>query len=332
MSRQNSLKISAMSMLALKEDRRPTLDAVDLQYLLDYLDPFGMSRSRQSSTGDKPFTSSSRRQSSLHMLQGLLSSSPLPSSAGPRRQPSFLRASFLLKQRATQHQTSALLTDSIFMSYDQNSHSQLYEPLPMKPPTMNLPLPTTFSPHARPSPSNAPFSTPEKSSSNTHIVSRGSREPTEYDVVCGRGKGSYNRAGNRRLRVIIRKHLEEYLHSDNKVYKSAIIAKIIRQVKIQDEGRANFLKKDKTGAWIELAEKTTREKVGHAIREVMASTKSQGSSSVSSKTATSASSLNVKKRPRKVVPSAELPRVFHFLPERIPSTMASATAMIMEEV
>jgi hypothetical protein len=94
--------------------------------------------------------------------------------------------------------------------------------------------------------------------------------PGEYDVVCGRGKGSYNRPGNRHFREIVRAHVAEYLSSKSKLDKSLILNRIIEQVRAQNGGTALFVKeRAKDGAWFEIGDDQAREKVGHAIREAV---------------------------------------------------------------
>lgn len=101
--------------------------------------------------------------------------------------------------------------------------------------------------------------------------------PGEYDVVCGRGKGSYNRPGNMHFRAIVRDHIDEYLAARSKIDKSLVLNKIIEEVREQDEGRARFVKQDKAGKWIEIGNEVAREKCGHAIREAIAARNDQAS-------------------------------------------------------
>jgi hypothetical protein len=92
----------------------------------------------------------------------------------------------------------------------------------------------------------------------------------DYDVVCGRGKGSYNRPGNKRFRVIVGKHIAAYLTARNKVDKGHVLNSIIDHVKSQNHGSARFIKPLKNG-WVEISLDAAREKVGHAIREAIGS-------------------------------------------------------------
>ena len=93
-----------------------------------------------------------------------------------------------------------------------------------------------------------------------------SNEPSEYDVVCGRGKGSYNRPGNKRFRAIAQEYVPEYLAARSRLDKSSVLNKIVHVV--QENGR--FLKYSKKEGWFVISHELAREKVGHAIREAMA--------------------------------------------------------------
>jgi len=91
-------------------------------------------------------------------------------------------------------------------------------------------------------------------------------KPTDFDVVCGRGKGSYNKPGNRRFRAIVKEHIPEYLATRTKFDKSNVLNKIIDVIR----EKGHFVKKDKNGAWYEINDDQAREKVGHTIRESIA--------------------------------------------------------------
>jgi hypothetical protein len=93
-------------------------------------------------------------------------------------------------------------------------------------------------------------------------------EPTNYDVVCGRGKGSYNRPGNRRFRSIVQLHMDEY-QASSKVDKTMVLNRIMELVQAQNEGTTRFLKRGKDGLFIVISDDLAREKVGHAIRETI---------------------------------------------------------------
>jgi hypothetical protein len=88
----------------------------------------------------------------------------------------------------------------------------------------------------------------------------------DHDVVCGRGKGSYNRPGNKVFRHLLQQHVRAYLTARTKLDKSLVLNTIVEQVRRQ--GR--FIKRGKDGRWHEIGDDVAREKVGHAMREAIA--------------------------------------------------------------
>ena len=113
-------------------------------------------------------------------------------------------------------------------------------------------------------------------------------EPGVFDVVCGRGKGSYNRPGNKRFRALVCTFIPQYHNARSKVDKSFVLNSIIdkvRSYKNADNGlRAEFVKYTKNVGWVIIGDEHAREKVGHAIREAIAA-KEDSSSKVEEKAA-----------------------------------------------
>lgn len=101
-----------------------------------------------------------------------------------------------------------------------------------------------------------------------------SYEPGAYDVVCGRGKGSYNRPGNKRFRSLVSTYIPQYISSRSKVDKSTVLNAIMEKVRSYtnpDTGlSAQFVKYTKNVGWVQIGDEHAREKVGHAIREAIA--------------------------------------------------------------
>jgi hypothetical protein len=93
---------------------------------------------------------------------------------------------------------------------------------------------------------------------------------TPFDVVCGRGKGSYNRPGNKLFRKIVHNHVDEYLAAKSKLDKSMVLSCIVDQVREQNNGCTRFVKQRRDNkTWYEIGDDLAREKVGHAIREAI---------------------------------------------------------------
>jgi hypothetical protein len=100
-------------------------------------------------------------------------------------------------------------------------------------------------------------------------------EPSEFDVVLGRGKGSYNAPGCKKLRAIIRESVPEYLAARSKFDKTTVLSRIVDTVQSQNNYTAKFVKKDVNGMWCEISNDQAREKVGHTMRETIAALRSQ---------------------------------------------------------
>jgi len=86
-----------------------------------------------------------------------------------------------------------------------------------------------------------------------------------YDVITGRSKDAFNNIGNRRFRYTVAIALERYLKAATRQGKTNVIISVVKQVQ-QNGGR--FFKRGRDGSWIELDKKLTREKVGHALRDM----------------------------------------------------------------
>jgi hypothetical protein len=95
-------------------------------------------------------------------------------------------------------------------------------------------------------------------------------EPRDRDVVCGRGKGSYNRPGNVMFRSVIRMYIKDYLAARTKFEKTTVLNQVIDH--LHNEEHARFLKfNSKSKQWFEITDDQAREKVGHTMRETIAS-------------------------------------------------------------
>jgi hypothetical protein len=86
-----------------------------------------------------------------------------------------------------------------------------------------------------------------------------------YDVLCGRCKDAFNNIGNRRFRVTVSLWLSRYVNAPTRQDKSLII-NAIRELVRETGGR--FLK-HRNGGFGELSDKEIREKVGHALRDMV---------------------------------------------------------------
>ncbi|CAB9502932.1 Nitrilase family, member 2 [Seminavis robusta] len=95
--------------------------------------------------------------------------------------------------------------------------------------------------------------------------------PTRHDVINGRGRKSYNHIANRRFRQLIAMNLERYLAARCKVDKTLVVVGIVDTIR-NAKPTGGFLKRcPKTARWISLSDESAREKVGHCLRDMIAS-------------------------------------------------------------
>ena len=93
--------------------------------------------------------------------------------------------------------------------------------------------------------------------------------PSNWSVLCGRGKDCYNHFGNKRLRILVETNLEKYSAAKTKFDKSLIVSSIVDAVREAGQG-GGFIKQDiKTQTWVEVGDDAAREKVGQMLREAM---------------------------------------------------------------
>jgi len=90
-------------------------------------------------------------------------------------------------------------------------------------------------------------------------------EPSQHDVLLGRGAACWNHPGNRAFREIVGKYLMPYENAKLRVEKSNIVSTILEEVR-SNEGR--FLKKGiNSKKWHLVEQRQAVEKIGHAIRD-----------------------------------------------------------------
>lgn len=102
-------------------------------------------------------------------------------------------------------------------------------------------------------------------SSDQKLAPSGDVNVNGNDVLCGRGKISFNHVGNRRFRHIISESIEDYNKAGSRKAKSAVVKRVHDIIRATG-GR--FLKMDASQRlWVELAQQRSLEKVSHAIRD-----------------------------------------------------------------
>jgi len=93
-------------------------------------------------------------------------------------------------------------------------------------------------------------------------------QPSNWNVICGRGKHIYNHVGNRRFRIIIATRLQEYVRAKSICERSEIVNSVLDQ--IHEAGpHAGFVKQDSKGSWSKIGKGMAREKVAHMFRDCM---------------------------------------------------------------
>lgn len=92
-------------------------------------------------------------------------------------------------------------------------------------------------------------------------------EPGPNDVICARGKASFNHEGNKRFRDILNREMENYSSTRCKLEKSLFLSKIVNQVR--DLGGRFVRKQETSGMWEDVGDYVAREKVGQGFRDLL---------------------------------------------------------------
>jgi hypothetical protein len=90
-------------------------------------------------------------------------------------------------------------------------------------------------------------------------------QPSEYSILCGRGKDSFNHVGNRRFRNLASMFVERYSRACTKAAKTGIVSEIMDVIRQADGNFCQF----KMGVWIEVGDHHAREKVSALLRDFL---------------------------------------------------------------
>ena len=99
-----------------------------------------------------------------------------------------------------------------------------------------------------------------------------SYQPTEKDILCGRGKGSIHHQANKSYISFLRSNLNRYIEAPKRIEKSIVISSIVSS--LYDQGYS-FIKQyggsTNTGTkrWYRLSEHEAYERTAHAIRDLI---------------------------------------------------------------
>ena len=77
-------------------------------------------------------------------------------------------------------------------------------------------------------------------------------EPTEWTVICARGRDAYDHSGNKRLRLLVNQKLELYAAARSKFQKTLITTSIIDQVRDPAHKGGAFVRKVRLGIFVVL--------------------------------------------------------------------------------
>jgi hypothetical protein len=90
-------------------------------------------------------------------------------------------------------------------------------------------------------------------------------QPSEYSVICGRGKASYDHTGNHRLRLLAGMFVESYSLTGCNKHKSTMASHIVAMTR----ERGGSFCKNEHGAWFEVGDHFAREKVSAMFRDML---------------------------------------------------------------
>jgi hypothetical protein len=114
---------------------------------------------------------------------------------------------------------------------------------------------------------------PHEMATKSKIVETKISDLSVFDVLCGRGKQSYNNIGNRRFRIMININLQKYLKCESRTDRSKMILGLTYDLQrsfrflkpIKAEGEKNCC-----SALVALDLTETRVKIAHALRDAAA--------------------------------------------------------------
>ena len=92
--------------------------------------------------------------------------------------------------------------------------------------------------------------------------------PSNYSVICGRGRGNYNACGNRRFRVIVGYFLDQYIKADGSAVERGFIFNKVMAIMKEACPVGSFIK-EVDGRFYELSERAAREKCSTTFRDCL---------------------------------------------------------------
>jgi hypothetical protein len=92
-------------------------------------------------------------------------------------------------------------------------------------------------------------------------------QPSEYSVIGGRGKASFDHPGNHLLRMLVSAFVVDYSQAGRKLDRSTIVASIVAVIR-RGEWGACFCRYE-NGTWCEIGDYSAREKVSAMFRDLL---------------------------------------------------------------
>eukprot|EP00934_Nitzschia_sp_Nitz4_P006744 Nitzschia sp. Nitz4//scaffold56_size114212//15959//16603//NITZ4_003934-RA/size114212-processed-gene-0.32-mRNA-1//1//CDS//3329554658//6734//frame0 len=103
--------------------------------------------------------------------------------------------------------------------------------------------------------------------------------PSRFDVLCSRGKLSWNHEGNVFFRKLVKLNAQRYETANSRLQRSVVVSALVDCIRSRATG---FVKQEpKSGMWTEVGDELAREKVGQLMRNILGGFRS----SLKSKTA-----------------------------------------------
>lgn len=93
------------------------------------------------------------------------------------------------------------------------------------------------------------------------------QEPSENDVLCGRGGSINSHPGNERFRTLVEKRKRVYLTARFKREKRLIASSIVSEIRALDPPGRFLSREAKSGLWKDIGDEKARDKTSQALRE-----------------------------------------------------------------
>jgi hypothetical protein len=90
-------------------------------------------------------------------------------------------------------------------------------------------------------------------------------QPSDFSVICGRGKAIFDHPGNYRLRMLTSAFVADYSQAGRKLEKSTIVASIVAGIRLEGGCFCRY----EEGKWCEIGNYSAREKVSAMFRDLL---------------------------------------------------------------